>query len=92
MTPQEIYEAAIKKYGENAQLLMLLEEMSELSTEVCHLLRGRADLNIVEEYADLIIMLDQFEMIVEKKIPTFKDDAMRMYYKKLDRLKTRVEC
>ena len=38
---KDIYEKAVELWGMNAQLLMAIEEMSELSTVLCHLLRGR---------------------------------------------------
>ncbi len=57
----EVCEKAIDKYGLEAQALMATEELSELITAICHMLRGR-DHNMPEEIADVEIMLLQLKI------------------------------
>lgn len=57
-------ELAVKKYGPEAQLKMMLEEMSELQKEICKLWRGWENYTeIADEMADVEIMLDQLKII-----------------------------
>lgn len=76
LTPEQkemaLYEAAVEKFGEDAQLLIAVEELGELSKALLKWLRyknfdqGRRDellKNIAEERADVGIMLNQLEVI-----------------------------
>lgn len=59
-----VYEVAIDRYGIDAQLRMVIEEMSELTKELCKFFRGQDNLDaIAEETADVAIMLEQLQMI-----------------------------
>lgn len=85
--PDEICKCAVDTWGRQAQLLMVLEEMSELQKEILkNLNRGKDNLpEIIDETADVMIMLDQLKYIfdidqaVSKRIPV-----------KLDIIKTRL--
>lgn len=74
---KKILQKAIDVWGKQAQLLMVLEEMSELQKEILkHVNRGKDNLpQIIDETADVAIMLTQLQMIfgiedaVEKHIP-----------------------
>lgn len=92
LTPQQkemaLYEDAVEKFGEEAQLLMAVEEMSELQKAILKYLRfrnfaqGREEdvmQAIAEERADVEIMLNQLEVI-------FGDNS-DMVCAKLDHLK-----
>lgn len=47
----------VKKYGEK-QLIVAIEELSELQKELCKHLRGKGDKkHIIEETADVLIMV-----------------------------------
>ena len=47
----------VKKYGDK-QLIVAIEELSELQKELCKHLRGKSDRkHIIEETADVIIMI-----------------------------------
>jgi len=60
----EILHKAINTYGEDKQLLMLVEEMAELLVAITHKLRGRVEVEyITEEIADVYIMLEQAKII-----------------------------
>lgn len=79
---------AVEKWGKQAQLLMVLEEMSELQKEILkNINRDKDNINeIIEETADVEIMLEQLKYIynihvaVEKQIPV-----------KLQKVKNRLE-
>lgn len=68
---------AVQKWGKEAQLLMVLEEMSELQKEILKNINRNKDniQEIIEETADVEIMLEQLKYIyhihkaVEEKIP-----------------------
>lgn len=55
--------ASLSRYGAQAQITMVFEEMAELQDVLCKFLRGRVDgdtcANIAEEIADVGITLDQ---------------------------------
>lgn len=67
MTPEarrKVYRRAIETYGEEAQLWMVIEEMSELAKEICKYKRGkRCSADLADEIADVSIMLEQAQMI-----------------------------
>lgn len=68
---------AIEKWGKHSQLLMVLEEMSELQKEILKNINRHADNveDIIDETADVEIMLAQLKYIynihhqVETRIP-----------------------
>lgn len=88
MTYQEIFNKAISAYGEKAQKLMAIEEMSELTKEICKDFRGKLDReHLIEEMADVTITIDQLMMIY--KI-TF-EEIQKVRERKIERLKERLE-
>lgn len=81
-----IYSAAIETWGKEAQVVMVMEEMSELQKELCKNLRGRENIEaIAEEIADVKIMLGQMERLFS--IGQLVDDYKA---KKLGRLALRL--
>ncbi len=63
---REVYEKAIDKYGAKLQVQVAIEEMSELTKELCKDIRGNGVReNIVEELADATIMLEQLRLIYD---------------------------
>ena len=62
MNEPQILKEAIKTFGERKQEEMAVEECSELITAISHKHRGR-DHNIIEEIADVEIMLEQLKII-----------------------------
>ena len=83
----EICRAALEAFGERAQVTMAIEEMSELTKELCKRCRGRENVEaIAEEIADVEIMLQQLVMLFDcaGQVETF-----RRY--KLERLAERIE-
>jgi len=76
----ELYKKALEKWGNAAQKLMMIEEMSELTKELCKTFRefkGNIPA-ICEELADVDIMLMQMKYI----FPEWKYHKIR----KLERL------
>lgn len=66
---ESIYWEAIAKFGIDNQLNVAIEEMSELTKEVCKNKRGFSNENhIAEEIADVEIMLEQLKLIFDCEI------------------------
>lgn len=84
----DTYKQAIEEYGVRAQKLMAIEEMSELTKEICKDFRGKLNReHLIEEMADVLIMLDQ--MLLMYKVSGEEVRLMRI--KKVERLKERLE-
>ncbi len=85
----QLLRSAIRTFGEDMQMTVAIEEMSELIKEICKRKRGADNLDaLTEEIADVRIMLEQLEMILKNK--TDVDLTME---DKLDRLARRIkEC
>ena len=57
---QKVYTNALIAYGEEAQCIVAIEELSECAKEICKVLRGKGDReHLAEEIADATIMLEQ---------------------------------
>ena len=86
MDDREIYKKALDKWGEGKQTIKVIEEMSELTKELCKSLVGGSDRKaIVEEVADVKIMIEQLEMFLEIK------EEVGVYRQiKIDRLEKRL--
>lgn len=88
MTYQEIFNKAISTYGEKAQKLMAIEEMSELTKEICKDFRGKMDReHLIEEMADVTITIDQLMIMYEIS----GDEIQQMRERKINRLKERLK-
>ena len=82
-----VLQKAIDKYGEEAQLKMVLEEMSELQKEICKRWIGQDNAgSIAEEVADVEIMLVQLKMMLG-----IEPDVENCRLVKLLRLQERLE-
>jgi NTP pyrophosphatase (non-canonical NTP hydrolase) len=68
---------------------MVIEEMSELTKEICKYKRGKKDKeHMTEEIADVYIMLEQLKGIME-----IEPVAVEYYrVNKIERLKNRLEA
>lgn len=87
MEINEIYEQAIETYGKDAQLKMAIEEMAELTQAICKSFRGADNLdNIIEEIADVEIMLAQLKIIYSLN----KNEVCLKKAEKITRLKERL--
>lgn len=84
---EKILWKALNVFGPEMQITVCVEEMSELTKELCKAKRGSENRkNIAEEIADVRIMLDQMEMLFSiKKLAKDATEA------KLLRLNTRIK-
>lgn len=82
----DVYEQAVQEWGREAQIMMAIEECSELIKELTKLYRGdTVDQNVPEEVADVEIMMEQMRVLFgDKTVETYKR-------RKLDRLESRLE-
>lgn len=85
---RDVYESAINTYGEEKQVDIMIEEMSELTKALIKHRRKSSDetlKNIQEEIADVKIMMYQGAMM-------FGEDAVEWFLQeKTERLRKRVE-
>lgn len=66
MNKQELYAKLRTRFGDVAQTIVAIEELSELQKELCKWLRdSKRDITpIVEEIADVRIMLEQLQAML----------------------------
>lgn len=63
---KRVYEQAVESYGCRTQVMMAIEEMSELTKAICKVFRPDCDGSneeIAEEIADVTICLEQLRLI-----------------------------
>lgn len=86
MSNREVFETALKTWGDEDQTLMVFEEMSELQKELCKHSRGKDNTEqIAEEIADVQIMLEQMIILHDC------EEAVKEYRRsKIERLKIRL--
>lgn len=83
-----ILEKAIEVYGADLQKQVAIEEMAELTKEICKDFRGKKNKdNIIEEIADIEIMLTQLMIIYN--INPYELDEVKI--NKLVRLSERLK-
>ena len=83
---KQVYEDALVKWGKHNQLVVAIEEMSELQKEICKFFRNEGDdEDIVEEVADVSIMLEQIIFMFD-----IEDDVKKVMEDKVRRLKGRI--
>lgn len=57
---KDLYIQALEKFGNDAQISQLQEEMAELTIAINHFKRGRCDKSeVLNEIIDVIIMIEQ---------------------------------
>jgi len=82
----ELYRKAISKWGEDAQVNMVYEEIGELLTALARFKRGRSNtFDVMTELADVSIMVEQMATLMDY------DDFEKEKDRKLNRLKERLE-
>ena len=83
-----ILKRALETWGEKAQMLMVVEEMSELTKEILkNVSRGKDNLaEIIEETADVEIMLEQLKANydIEEKVAAYKAGKIKMIEQRLN--------
>lgn len=84
---ERVYLSAIDKFGPERQIWKAVEEMSELTKELCKIQDGSANLeHIAEETADTAIMLEQLCLIFR-----MGDRVGRHMDQKITRLQNKIE-
>jgi len=81
---RDIMLRAIHRYGEAAQIDMAVEEMAELTKALCKVKRATpgatttaAIANVIEEIADVQIMLDQLRLIFARSTAEVEEEKLR---------------
>lgn len=83
----DILKKAIDKYGSLMQIIVAIEEMAELTKELCKQLRGRDNLEeIAEEIADVNITLAEQQILFDCAWKVKGYEAAKM-----ERLRERLE-
>ena len=78
----------IDHYGTLSQVTMCIEEMSELTKELCKYHRGRCSYNaVIEEVTDVLVTIEQVIMIFGFK----KAELQRIIDNKIQRTLKRME-
>lgn len=81
------YEKIIKSCGATNQIVVAIEELSELQKELCKLFRNKSNRkNILEEIADCEIMLEQLKIILN-----IKEDLSKIKNRKIQRTLDRLK-
>ena len=61
---RKVYSKALAAWGDRAQMIVAIEELSECQKEICKILRGGENFpHLAEEIADATIMLEQLRLI-----------------------------
>jgi hypothetical protein len=90
-----IYQRAIERWGINLQSLVAIEEMSELTKEISKATRNSVLLNrqesmeLIEEIADVEIMLEQLKWWIptaNKEVESYKKSKLKRLQGILDKL------
>ena len=82
-----IYQRAVDTYGDDAQLIMCIEEMAELTQEISKHFRGKTGvLRLADEMADVEIMLEQLKLIFKNShaVEMFKTDKLKRLEERLN--------
>ncbi len=90
---EDAYNKFLKAWGEDAQIMMAIEEMSELTKELCKYLRykqfkeknvNEVIPNVNEEIADVLNCVEQLEIIFDsKKINEIRKEKIERTLKKV---------
>ena len=83
-----VLKRALKTWGEQPQMLMVVEEMSELMKEILkNISRKKDNIDaIIEETADVEIMLEQLKenYNIWSKVENYKANKIKLLEKRLD--------
>ena len=83
-----VLKRALHTWGEQAQMMMVVEEMSELMNEILkNVNRGKDNLaEIIEETADVEIMLEQLKenYQIADKVEAYKSEKIKLIERRLD--------
>lgn len=92
---KQYYKEFLDCWGYDAQALMLIEEMSELTKEICKRNRKREDYkeeDMIEEIADVLNMVEQLEYVFgEDKVEAVREQKIQRTLKRLSKWKENQE-
>ena len=85
---RELYKKALSEFGIEAQIIVAIEELSELIKELTKYLRGEEE-NIDDEIADVEIMIEQLVFMFDnremiEKFKQFKLKRLANILKRID--------
>ena len=87
MERAQVYAQALNTFGTMNQLVVALEEMSEIQKEICKAMRSEVNLqHLAEEIADASIMLEQLRMLFD-----INDEVCDIMDAKVERLMQRIK-
>lgn len=94
MDNQQIYQQALDKFGIDNQLLVLIEEMSELTKEIIKKFRKEDnsfdEIKLYEELVDVKIMLIQVELYFQQQDEDYQHFINKFIQEKTSRLQNRL--
>jgi NTP pyrophosphatase (non-canonical NTP hydrolase) len=82
----ELYQSAINRWGIDSQLTVAIEELSELTKEICKQRRGIGGItSLAEELADVEIMCEQLRYIfgIDSEVDTWKESKLKRLAERL---------
>jgi len=86
VSEHNIYKDALEKWGIELQLDMMIEECAEVIQAITHLKRGGDMGQLIEELADLTIMLRQMKEICgHKRIGLAIENKLERFQRRLKR-------
>ena len=89
----KVYADALDTFGPGLQLVVALEELSEVAKEICkHMRRKGSTLHLAEEVADATIMLEQVRQIfgINDEVCKFMDEKVLRLRINVEREKAKV--
>jgi hypothetical protein len=90
MNRADAHKKVIEFYGERNQLFKLFEELEEFRDEVLYYATNSGNIkNLIQEYADVLNTLEQFEIIFRKHFQT--SDIIDMQNQKMQRTLDRIK-
>ena len=84
----KVYTNALISYGDTNQMIVAVEELSELQKEICKILRGGENFpHLAEEIADATIMLEQLRLMfnINDEVCEYMDTKVRRLEERLRR-------
>lgn len=87
MNEREVLIKAITTYGHLPQIIVAIEEMSELTKELCKAQRGAQNReHIAEEIADVEVMLEQLKLIynITPAVKSWKECKLKRLAQRLE--------
>lgn len=88
-TPEQIEKLALRTYGKRLQMVVAVEEMSELQKVLCKYLRGEdgpKEINhAAEEIADVQIMLEQMLLALDcaEEVAVWREKKLKRLLKRM---------